>query len=321
MPFSEVIGQDNPIKVLRRAIATDRVPHAYLFSGIEGCGKMKTALALIEELFCESRNGCGTCPSCRHVGALQHPDLHIIEPDGQFIKIDQIRELQSTLNYRPYEAPKKACIIDGADRLNPAAGNALLKTLEEPPGHALLILLTSRRSMVLPTILSRCQDLVFQALSEKVIEQQLVQDGMDEESSRIASSLANGSLKRGRDIVAENALAGRKEFLGTLMSLSINDISPLFATAEQLSTDKDSLMDKMELFTSFLRDILLVNEKETEVINSDLLPLIQREALRITPTRVMELLDHVAVACRAIQRNVNARLAIEVLLMRVAARS
>ncbi len=320
MPFSDIIGQDTSVALLRRSLASKRVAHAYLFSGIEGCGKRKTALAFIEAAFCPTRDGCGTCSSCRKIAALQHPDLHLIEPDGQFIKIDQIRELQNALAYRPYEAPKKACIIDGAERLNPAAGNALLKTLEEPPGNALIILVASQRSMVLPTILSRCQSLVFHSLPQEVIETQLLHIGYPTESSRIAASLAGGSLKKALDIVAENALTGRKEFLERVLTLSLHNITTLFSTAEEFAREKENVIDMLDILTSFLRDILLFIETGSEAVHADLTPLIQLEAVRLSTKKVMNLIDRVAEAHRALRRNVNARLTLEVLFMRFAER-
>ncbi|HEX2768808.1 MAG TPA: hypothetical protein VHN12_05950 [Geobacteraceae bacterium] len=112
MPFAGILGQDNSITVLGRSLETGKIAHAYLFDGIEGCGKKKTALAFIEAVFCGQSAGCGHCPSCRRIACMQHPDLHLVEPDGAYIKIDQIRELQRNLSFRPFEAPKKACIID-----------------------------------------------------------------------------------------------------------------------------------------------------------------------------------------------------------------
>src|SRR5689334_15856643 len=187
MPFAGIIGQERNIAVLRRTLASGKIAHAYLFSGIGGCGKKKSALALIEALFCGRDEGCGSCPSCRKIAALSHPDLHLVEPEGAFIKIDQVRALQKDLAYRPFEASRKACIIDGADRLNPAAGNALLKTLEEPPGSALIILLTSAVDNVLPTIRSRCQQLSFHGLPESAIAAALGDAGLDGESARVAA--------------------------------------------------------------------------------------------------------------------------------------
>jgi len=214
MPFSDVIGQDRAIAVLRRSITKERVAHAYLFSGIEGCGKKKTALAFVQAVFCGAGKdeACGVCSSCRKVASGQHPDLHLLEPDGAFIKIDQVRELQKELSYRPFEAPKKACIIDGADKFNPNSGNALLKTLEEPPGEALMILIAPERSAVLQTILSRCQALAFQPLPGELIEARLVRDGFSADAARVAATLCGGSLARGIEIATVGVLEGRGSF-------------------------------------------------------------------------------------------------------------
>ena len=318
MPFTGILGQENSIAVLSRSLTTGKLAHAYLFDGIDGCGKKKTALAFIEAVFCGQVEGCGECPSCRKVAAQQHPDLHLVEPDGAFIKIDQIRELQRELAFRPFEAPKKACIIDGADRLNPAAGNALLKTLEEPPGNALLILITANASGVLPTVLSRCQRLHFSALPEATIAALLRATGSAPEAARIAASLAGGSMRKAAEISEETALVKRKGFLERISTLSLGEITPLFALAEELAGDKEDTLEMLELLTAFLRDVLLLHGGSPGVVNSDLLPLLERDAARFPEGTIMEKISHVAEARRALLCNVNPRLALEVLFMRLA---
>jgi DNA polymerase-3 subunit delta' len=318
MPYGEILGQDNCLAVLRRSLATGRTAHAYLFEGIEGCGKKKTALAFIEAIFCGRDEGCGSCPSCRKIAKLQHPDLHLVEPDGDFIKIDQVRQLQRELSFRPFEAPRKACIIDDADRLNPASGNALLKTLEEPPGSALIILVTANADAVLPTIRSRCQRLHFPALPQKTVEEFLVKTGCAPETARIAAALAGGSLKKGIEISADEALADRKDVLERIGSLSTREITPLFAAAEELAENKDKALETLDLLAAYLRDILLTQGGSPEVINGDLLPLIERNAGQYSSEEVMERIGRVFEARYALQRNVNPRLALEVLFMRLA---
>lgn len=318
MPFDGILGQDSSIAVLSRSLATGKIAHAYLFDGIDGCGKKKAALAFVEAVFCGRGEGCGECPSCRKVAALQHPDLHLIEPDGAFIKIDQIRELQRDLALRPFEAPKKACIIEAADRLNPAAGNALLKTLEEPPGNALLILLTANSDGVLPTVISRCQRLHFSALPQEIIEALLRERGNDPETARVIASLASGSMQKAIEIGEEAALPERKNFLERVGSLSLDDIAPLFALAEELAGDKEKVPAMLELLTAFLRDVLLLRGGSGEVVNADLLPLLAAHADRFSLATVMAQIDRVTEARRALQANVNPRLALEVLFMRLA---
>jgi len=320
MPFSEVIGQERAIAVLRRSISMGRVAHAYLFSGIEGCGKRKSALAFIQAVFCGRDEACGVCSSCRKLAGGQHPDLHILEPDGAFIKIDQVRELQKELSYRPFEAPKKACIIDGADKLNLSSGNALLKTLEEPPGDALMILIAPERSAVLQTILSRCQSLHFQPLSAELIEGRLVRDHFPAEASRVAATLSGGSLKRGFEIATDGVLEGRGSFLERIIALSLKDVASLFAAAEEFAADKDGLPGLLELLLSFLRDVLIYRCTPGSLANADLEHLVAREAERCPQRRVMELIEQLLAMRRMLARNVNARLALEVFFMRFAAR-
>jgi len=319
MPYGEILGQENCLTVLKRSLASGKTAHAYLFEGIEGCGKHKTALAFVEAMFCGREEGCGTCPSCLKIAKLQHPDLHLVSPDGDYIKIDQVRQLQRELAFRPFEAPRKACIIDCADRLNPAAGNALLKTLEEPPGRALIILVTANSATMLPTIISRCQRLQFPALPQKTVEEILLKTGCDSNAARLAASLAGGSLKKAIDISAEETLADRKSLMVRLGSLSTRDIAPLFATAEELGGNKDMALDTLNLLVTYLRDILLMQGGSQELVNSDLLPLIAHNAARFSPNEIMERISRVFEARYALQRNVNPKLALEVLFMRLAA--
>ncbi len=319
MPFTGICGQESSISVLSRSLATGKIAHAYLFEGLEGCGKKKTALAFIEAVFCGRNEGCGHCPSCRKIAAGQHPDLHLVEPDGAWIKIDQIRELQRELAFRPFEAPKKACIIEGADRLNPAAGNALLKTLEEPPGNALCILLTANTESVLPTVLSRCQRLHFSPLSEGTVASLLSETGVGPEASRIIASLSGGSMQRALAVGAETALQERRDFLEKVSAFSLAEITPLQAAAEELAGTREKAMELMELLTAYLRDTLLYKSGGREIVNADLLALVEQEAARFSAERIMARIDHVAEARRAILSNVNTRLALEVLFMRLAA--
>jgi DNA polymerase-3 subunit delta' len=318
MPFGDILGQETCLAVLRRSLAAGKTAHAYLFEGIEGCGKKKTAIAFIETVFCGRDEGCGHCSSCRRIAQLQHPDLHLVEPDGAFIKIDQIRDLQKELSYRPYEAPRKACIIDGVERLNPAAGNALLKTLEEPPGNALIILLTAQVDAVLPTVLSRCQRLHFPALPQTAVEQFLLGRNCAPETARIAASLAGGSLKRALEISADEALADRKTLLERINSLTTREMTPLFSAAEELSGDKENILEMLDLLATYLRDVMLMQGGSRDAVNRDLLPLIEKDARRYSLDDVMARIATVFEARYALQRNVNPRLALEVLFMRLA---
>jgi DNA polymerase-3 subunit delta' len=167
MFFNDIEGHEGPLQILKRAIAHGTLAHAYLFSGEYGIGKKMTALGLAAAVNCAAASpdgGCGSCPSCRKVASGGHPDVHLLAAEGNEIKIDQVREAQADLALRPFEGNKKVLIVDGAEGLNAASANAFLKTLEEPPGDALIILITAMPQGLLPTIRSRCQEIVFHQL-------------------------------------------------------------------------------------------------------------------------------------------------------------
>jgi len=322
MTFSQILGHDRQKDILRRAIGSDRLAHAYLFEGPEGIGKRLMALALVRAIFCQDGSGCGSCSACRKVDHHNHPDLHILEAEGASIKIEQIRGLQKELSFRPLEAPKKVCLIDGAEKMNPAAGNSLLKTLEEPTGSALLILLTSRPEGVLSTIRSRCQRLPFVRLPQEMLQNLLNERlGADATHGHILAALSEGSFKKAlgkdRDLFIER----RKVLLKSLTALSPKSIIPLFDLAQELAEQKEHLPEVLEIFQAFYRDLLLYlhGRPEQEMVNIDLMDKIRRTAGRETVPTLLRKLDAIASSRRQLDRNVNRQLAMDVLLLQLAA--
>jgi len=322
MTFGQILGHERQKDILRRAIASGRLAHAYLFEGPEGIGKGLMALALVRAVFCQDGSGCGSCQACRKVDHHNHPDLHLLEAEGASIKIEQIRRLQKELSYRPLEAPKKVCLIDGAEKMNPSAGNALLKTLEEPNGDALLILLTSQPEGVLSTIRSRCQRLPFVRLPQDKLRQVLLDRlGVDETQGHILAALSEGSFKKALGKDRELYVEGRRTLLKTLTALSPGSIVPLFDFAQDLSEQKDHLPEILEIFQAFYRDLLLLHHgrPEQELVNIDLMDKIRRTAGRENVRSILRKLDAIAASRRQLDRNVNRQLAMDVLLMHLAA--
>ena len=322
MTFGQVLGHDRQKDLLRRAIASGRLAHAYLFHGADGIGKRLMALAFVRAIFCQNGTGCGTCTACRKVDHHNHPDLHILEPDGATIKIEQVRMIQKELSFRPLEAPKKICLIDGAEKLNPAAGNALLKTLEEPKGEALLILLSSQKERVLPTIRSRCQQIPFYAVPRPILQQALQEKlGLNESQGHILAALSEGSFKKALGKDKDLFLDQRRELLKALTALSPGSVIALFKLAEEIAGEKERFQEILELFQAFYRDLLLYKQgmPESELVNIDLLEKIQRVAKRENTATLLAKLEAIAVSRRQADRNVNKLLAMEVLLMRLAA--
>ena len=200
--FSDVLGHRAQVDILRRICGAAQPAHAYLFHGPEGVGKRTVARALVARLACLKAEGnqdaCGDCRSCRALARGEHPDLTVVEPDGASIRIAQVRDALKRVRYEPVVATSKAWIFVDADRLREEAANALLKTLEEPPSRTHFVLVTSRPQLVLGTIVSRCQGVRFSGLAPDVLAELLVREGHAQQDARIAATLADGSLTRGR---------------------------------------------------------------------------------------------------------------------------
>src|SRR5206468_3690735 len=184
MPFRDIIGHDHPIAALRATVAHGRLAHAYLFHGECSIGKRLTALRLAQALNCESASdghdldACGSCRSCKQIHVQTYPDFFIVEPDPEQstpqIKIEQVREIEQQVVYRPLVGARKICLINDADRMTIGAANALLKTLEEPPDHSLFFLISSRPAALPATIRSRCQALRFTTPARTQVEAALI---------------------------------------------------------------------------------------------------------------------------------------------------
>lgn len=322
MTFAQIIGHERQKDILHRALASDRLAHAYLFEGPAGIGKRLMALALVRAVFCLEKTGCGTCSACRKIDHCNHPDLHFLEPDGASIKIEQIRAIQKELSYRPLEAPKKVCLIESAEKMNPSAGNALLKTLEEPTGNTLIILLTSLPEAVLGTIRSRCQRLPFSRISQDRVRDVLLEKlGVDQTEGHILAALSEGSFDKALGKDRGLYLEDRIELLKALTALSPGSIVPLFELAQKLADDKDRLPEIIEIFRVFYRDLLLYLHGKTkeELVNIDLMDKIRRVVAKESVPSLLSKLDAIGECLRHLSRNVNKQLAMEVLLMRLAA--
>jgi DNA polymerase III subunit delta' len=206
--FTDILGQDSAIRMLREAVASGRVHHALLFSGPRGVGKRATADALVARIFCErpQDDACGSCDECVRLGHGTHPDRHVVEPGGdaesarrrsKTISIDQVRELQIALGRRPFVASRRMAIVDDAESMTVPAQNALLKTLEEPPGSALLVLVTENPAALTATVRSRCQRVSFRPLSTEAITTALARSAsVSAADARFLAEHAAGSFGR-----------------------------------------------------------------------------------------------------------------------------
>jgi DNA polymerase-3 subunit delta' len=279
-------------------------------------------MALAKAIVCLEQRGCGHCQACRKIDHQNHPDLHILEPEGSSIKIEQVRAFQRDLNLKPLEAPRKICIIEQAEAMTVGAANALLKTLEEPRGDSLLILLTDQPNRLLETIRSRCQPLPFTRHPNGRIQAELEKQlGIDATESHVLAALSEGSFKKAFGKDRGLFIEQRRELLKTLTGLSPGSILPILDFAEQLAADKTVLIDVLEIFQAFYRDVLMTMEGrgEEELVNLDLKDKVHKVAAQEDLPGILAKLDALVTVRRLLDRNVNRQLAMEVLLLKLAA--
>ena len=322
MPFADISGHDRIVEVLRRSLRSGKTAHSYLFEGVPGCGRKKTAMALVQALFCSilPDDACGSCPSCRKIDSGNHPDIHVVAPlpDKRDISIDQLREMQHILSLRPYEAPRKVCIIEPAERMSVSAANSLLKTLEEPPGNALIILLTENAGMLLSTVRSRCQLIRFAPLSPEHVLALLERSGMAPDTAALLAPMAGGSLQRALELDNETLTARREVVLSRVDQLDIRRIASVFDAAEELSGNRDATLELLDMLLSFFRDAVHLGAGSGEIVNRSLRPALEAIATRRSFPRNLELLERIYETRRDVQRNANPKLALDHLFMAMA---
>ena len=328
MSFSEIIGQTKIIRLLRRALAQDLLPHAFLFTGAEGVGKKSTALTLAKVVNCQNRASgdcCDQCISCRKAASGNHPDIDLIEREGPFIKIEQIRALKHRLRFKPLEGRYRVTVINNSQHLKAEAANALLKVLEEPPADNLIILTAVEITALLPTIVSRCLHLPFQPLATVEISAHLAKiHSLSPEKAAMIAKLAGGSLSRAMALLDEKKLARRNLILETVTEIHKSRITDLLALANRWKGDNLDLQQDLEWLKTWIRDLLVEKFEATDsvgLLNSDLAPKIEAMASQISADHLWQFFDLVCTVQGAIGYNVNKRLSLETLLLLFYARA
>ncbi len=322
MSFEQIIGHRRPIRLLQKAIVNDHLPHAYLFLGPEGIGKKITALSLAKALNCEERREdcCDRCLSCRKIEDGNHPDVSVISPDGQFIRIEQIRQLQRSLSYRPYEGRKRVCIFDGADRMKAEGANALLKTLEEPPPETLLILLAPERNSLLPTISSRCQQMSFAPLPIDEMSEELTNRlSLEKREARTLAGLSQGSPGRAIEMFHHEIWQRRQKIIQNLIDLGSQGVQGAFATAESLANFGEDLPLVFPLMISWYRDLIIWNEQRDvdRLINQDFSEIIKEKAVLMCRKSLVRRIEAINETSKVLSRNANRLLAMENLMLQL----
>jgi DNA polymerase-3 subunit delta' len=324
MSFSSIYGHHRQISMLQRSIAQGRVGHAYLFGGLAGIGKKTLALAFAQTLNCErsgeTKDACGQCPPCRKMLSGSHPDVLQVSTERQFLRIDDVREIQNQMTFRPLDGRLRIVIIDDADKMNEQAANALLKTLEEPTSSNILILISARPYWLPQTILSRCRHLRFNPLSAGLVEKYLVERAqMTGEQASLLANLSGGSIAKALDLNNEEMTVYREEFTARLAATTRTDPMSLIALASFLGQDKNDIRQGLEMLKSIFRDALVYKETGSVqmVANSDCLGLIASLAGRLGGDDMLQNIARVDRSMETLEMNVNKSLTLEAMAFKL----
>ncbi|MHB1414488.1 MAG: DNA polymerase III subunit delta' [Chloroflexota bacterium] len=335
-------GHEKATEALSRSLRAGRLAHAYLITGVARVGKSTLALRLAQALNCDSTSPpCGQCRSCRRIERGLHVDTRIIQLEAdngaaegeekgrarggeKNIGIGQVRALQREVALAPQEGRWRTYVILNAENLSLDAGNSLLKVLEEPPPHVVLILTATDANMLLPTIVSRCQTVKLQPVAAPAIAEHLRErHKLDAERAQLLARLSGGRIGWAIE-AAENeaALTERDEALARLVPLIEASVAERMASAGQMATEfgreRGSINLALELWLTWWRDVLLVQAGAEELVaNHDRLAVLRRQAQKCPVARTHTYLRHIEAARAQLDQNVNPRLALEALLLNI----
>jgi len=318
-----VVGHDWAVRQMQLALAHDEVPHALLFTGPESVGKLTLAQTVAAALLCKGakdQRPCGTCLSCRKLNSGNHPDFLLVAPEGKGkrLKIDQIRALERFLSLTPNESPHKIALVTHFERATIGAANALLKTLEEPPAYANLMLLAEDAELLLPTIVSRSQQVNLRPLARQVVGQALqtrwhVAPELAERLARISGGRLGWAVRA----VTEPEYHERMEAAVTgLLDILKQDLPTRFSTAQELARNSEHLAETLAYWIVVWRDILLIHtENVPQLTFREHQPALSDIATQVDLSITLQVIQRLESTQTALQRNANTQLLIENLLL------
>lgn len=323
-----VWGHDWAVEFLQKSMAHGRTRHAYLITGTSDIGKRELAHAFAMALNCthedEALRPCGQCRSCKLIYSGNHPDILYSQTDARTgqLKIDAIREVMRNLALKPYDSKYRIAIFEDFDRAQPRAQDALLKTLEEPPSYAVLIVLAQSTEGLMSTITSRCQIVPLRPVPVATIENVLQMHGADEERATLLARLSNGRI--GWALAAlqnEAVMAEREDMLNMLDDVLQSNRAQRFKIAEDLEKlarrDKGAIRYLLETWQTYWRDVLLLAEgSPVKPCNSDRHVQIQQLVQRIQSEEALTALQATRhMLFDVLPTNANSRMALEVMFL------
>ena len=323
--FTDVIGQEQLKEHLQNAISMNKVSHAYILNGERGSGKEFIAKVFSAALQCEKGEvePCMECHSCKQAVSGNQPDIIFVSHEKpNTISVEDIRaQINNDIVIKPYSSPRKIYIINEGEKMTVQAQNALLKTLEEPPEYAVILILTSNVDTLLPTILSRCVVLNMKPVSDDKIKKFLMEElEIPDYKANICVAFARGNIGKAKMLASSEDFDKVKEEAVTLVKY-INDmeISEIVKAIKKISEYKFDVTDYLDILTVWYRDVLLfkATKDANSLIFKDELQSIRKTADRSTYEGIEIIVKALAQAKRRLDANVNFDLTMELLLLTI----
>jgi DNA polymerase-3 subunit delta' len=322
--FGQIIGHESIIQHLQNAISSHKVSHAYILHGEEGMGKKLLATAFAKTLQCEEGGilSCDRCKSCMQADTSNHPDIMWVTHEKVSIGVDDIRlQINADIQVKPYNSPYKIYIIDDADKLTEQAQNALLKTIEEPPEYAIVLLLVSNISVILPTILSRCVLLNLKPVDKLAIKEFLMgQQHVPDYKAEMAATFSGGNVGKAIKYASSEEFEKMKgDVLHILKYIDDMELYEVISGLKTLSANKALIEDYIDLMSLWYRDVIMYKA----TMDPDLL--LYREELTFIKNQanirsyegIEKIISAMEKAKIRLKANVNFDIAIELMLLTI----
>lgn len=322
--FKDIIGQESIKKHLQTAIKTGNLSHAYIINGEYGSGRQTIASALAKTIQCQSKtddtDACGVCTSCKQAESHNHPDIKYITHDKTSISVNDIREqLNNDISIKPYSSEYKIYIIPDANKMTEQAQNALLKTIEEPPVYAIIILLTENCDSLLPTIRSRCVTLTMNPVEKDKICTYLENKfQLEPEQAQIAANYCQGNIGKAiRFASSSDFIEMKNQVLKLLKNLDSMDIASIIDTIKEFSTHKNDINDYLDLMLLWYHDVLMfkVTKDANLLLYSDEYSAISEQATKRDYENIENIIAAIDKAKVRLKANVNFDVTIELMIL------
>ncbi|WP_409228694.1 DNA polymerase III subunit delta' [Gudongella sp. SC589] len=322
MDYKDIVGHELVVQSLKRAVKNNNISHFYLFEGEEGLGKRTLGRTFAKTLLCEEKGEepCNSCSSCIKFDHLNHPDYHEIEPEKGIIRKGQVEEIIRGMSMSPFGGDRKVFLMDQAHLMNKEAQNAMLKSLEEPPIYVHMILVTSSSKNLLPTIVSRGQQIRFGQIPISLVAEYLVQrEGMATDEARFIAEFSKGSLGRAVQLCSSEDFFQIRDWIIELMDLLIRGESwKIFSAVERFTEEKERVQELLDIMLFWFRDLMVYKSTGdlSLVINSDKEKLLSEQSF-LDLDRINDIIKKIQDTSMNLQLNVNYQLSIETMLFKI----